>query len=480
MKKLMLNINPIIIRFRVHLTFLVTLVFFTHFQAFTQITGTVQFLTNGQENHISGESHNYFLRRMASEDVSAFFKILDYEFDFSNIPICVSVSPDHFGSGETSYASTTTDKHGHFKVEVLEDINDTGLSIVVSVNGGTICKPQDIRQIRKDIRGSSYSFGFGEYSQKRRGKLNPIDVVLYVTLDGELLKLQRRVDSLATPTCNLRLFEILQRIDSLLGSHTSFADRFPISSIAIKDSIRSIAERNVFKKAELAFSLKNYESSLNLYTDLVNLLPHSTSYNIYVSKKELSRLALAQQQIEQQTRDSLRSYCDSLISLANLMPQKNKAIQFLEKRRIELDGVNPYWQDIETKIESLQNELDSEKKEADFRRLENADIAAIKKFKVDQTVNQADFFANPFAFKDKHILITCVVKKFESPTSAIMNAADQFFADFKIPPPKKLEALYLIVKVKGVTTLYNAFGTPIKVPYVDVVHILNLPPDNQE
>jgi len=421
----------------------------------------------------------------ALEEVSSVFAILDEEFDFSNIPICAMVPPESW-NGQTKdhwkaeCKSALTDKNGSFEVTFSSFSSSYNVQIILSVNGAKegqtlrICSPNDTMNLRKDIKGSTYHLINTDFLGNGDFKTHPVNIILYLTLNGELLQLQRQVDDLVSRIPSLRLTEILKQREDLLGDQTSFATRYPKSGAIIRDSILSIAEKSILGRADSAFDEKKFDSALTLYSELASLSPTSPESKVYSSKKELTLIALSKERKD----DSLHAYCDSLIAIADALPTKSKSIKFLESKRKGNTNANPYWQEIEERIQLLKSEIETEKNEAEFNREQRADLSALKKFKVDPDVTLMDFFSNPFALKGKYIAIRCIVVKFETPTSAIMEADKRFYADFIVTPPKKFEALDLIVKVKGVTTLINAFGTPIKVPYVDVVHILNMPPDN--
>ena len=403
----------------------------------------------------------------AFQEVSSVFTILDEEFDFSNIPICAKAPSKN--------VNTVTDKNGSFEITFS---SSTNIGIVVSANGGqrksSVCNSSETINLREDIKGSTYYVMANDFLQYGDYRFYPVNIILYITLDGELLQLQKQVDELVSRIPSLQLTDILKQREDLLGTKTSFVTRYPKSGAIIRESILSIAERNILAKADSAFDEKKFDSALTLYSDLASLSPTSPESKEYASKKELTLVALS----KKHTDDSLRAYCDSLITIAAALPTKSKSIKFLESKRNGDANANPYWQKIEERIQLLKSEIETEKDEAEFNREKRADLSALKKFKVDLDITLMDFFSNPFALKGKYIAIRCIVVKFETPTSAIMEADKRFYADFIVTPPKKFEALDLIVKVKGATTLINAFGTPIKVPYVDVVHILNMPPDN--
>ena len=485
---------------RVGLTLLNAIVFFSFTLIFTtnsfaekfKITGRIQFLRDSHIERDYEQDYNYVSGKYESKlkqpyildmygarqdvdtlDVSSVFAILNEEFDFSNIPICARINSSN------EYRKAVSDKRGSFEIEFSTRNN---LDVALSANGGAnktpICDPDDTLKLREDVKGLTYNIPHNEFQVDAEDKPIAARITLYITLDGELYRLQKRVDELFSSLPNLQFTDIVRQTNDLLGDQTSFAIRFPKSRAIIRGSILSIAEKSTLAKADSCFKENNFEFALALYSDLARLLPTSPDSNLYAFKKAVTLRELS----EQRKNDSNRAYCDSLITIAGTLPNKSKSIQFLESKRKALIGTNRYWQEIETRIELLKSEIEAEKKaeseEAEINRQRRADLSALKKFKVDLDVALEDFFINPFALKGKYIAIRCIVVNFETPTSAIMESDKRFYADFKVTPPKKFATLNLIVKVKGATTLINAFGTPIKVPYVDVVHILNMPPDN--
>jgi hypothetical protein len=477
-----------------------------------KINGKIRFLTYNQIQRVYQEENNFATgeytrtiiplsqtsikdamgnqwRDVAFNEVSPVFQIFSDEYDFSNIPICAHAYDDRYSNlnqqirealnatpaKDQFEASVTTDKSGSFEVEIS---NGDFTWVTVSANGGTAkaqtCGSQKNLSVRQDLKGSAYNVYHNDFLHYGDYRSYPVTISLYVTLDGELLDLQKHIDDLIGQIPSSSLSETVRRLDEYTSNNTSFATRFPRSCNAVRDSILSIAQRKLLASADSTYQSKNYERAASLYSDLANLLPSSSSHNLFVSKRERTLQDLANQLVD----DSLRTSCDSLIAVANAMPNKSKAIKFLDSKRKTVGESNPYWARVEERIENLKTEIESDKEETELNRQRQADAAALRKFNVDLTVTQLDFFSNPFAFKGKHIALTCIVKKFETPTSAIMEAANSFYADFKVSTPKKFTTLNLIVKVKGVTTVINAFGAPMKVPYVDVVHILNNSPNN--
>lgn len=195
-----------------------------------------------------------------------------------------------------------------------------------------------------------------------------------------------------------------------------------------------------------------------------------------------SRTALAQRYPRScmLIRERLRRLysCDSMIEKSSKVNNGATQLRYLRSLAARTSPDDPCYDEIAANIQRVQTSLKSKREEDRYERMEAEDKEAMKRFRVDKTITQVDLFKNPFAFEGQCMLMTCAVYKFETPTSAIMEGAERFYAHFKVTPPKKFSVLYLIIRVKGVTTLVNAFGTPIKVPLVDVVHILNLPPDD--
>jgi hypothetical protein len=412
---------------------------------------------------------------VAFREVSPVFAILSEEYNFTDIPVCAIVLPDNqYSRWKEQFRSVHTDERGYFSVEFSSSYN---IDIVVSANGGEkksqLCGPDQKLAPRGEIKGSTYYVYSSDFTRYGSDIKYPVDIPLYITLDGELLQLQRQVDDLVSHIAQSPLSEIIKQIDALIGSGTPFAARFPKSSKAIRDSVLSVAERTLLAMADSLYQAGKYEPVLTLYSELTNLLPTSSSSALIASKR-----ARAQAESVKNVHDrAARTYCDSIMAVAMTMKSKSRAVQFLESKRRGQAGTNPYWRIVEERIHSLRDEADVEEEEALIESQRRADDAALKRFNVDPAVTQLDFFRNPFAFKDQYIALGCIIEKFETPASAFMRAANQFYADFKVPPPKKFKGLYLIVRVKGVKQVVNAFGTTIRIPYVEVVHYLNLPPE---
>jgi hypothetical protein len=399
--------------------------------------------------------------------------------------------------------------------------------------GNTECESEVKKYLRDELAGEGLKIDGGYYVNEKKHKGEVIKVPINLGYDGELLKMSNQIEGLVKNASSFKLGEAIDVLNDLIGLETPFGNKFPTSCQQIRSNITELVEQNRQNIANGAYKKHQYKVALEVYQDLYYSVPNSRFYLLYQSRLDscFSFIEMERQidsmrkqcdsiltnseyfsdyscaisfldssltkfsrqdscfkrvefkikelrsRIQAQQFDSLRGKCDTIIINAGHISNYSKAIGFLKSSLTKIQNSDPCFERIQVKIEELNRAIQVQKQEEKYNRLVNEDKKALKRFKVDMEISQVDFFTNPFAFNGQNIFITCVVKKFETPTSAIMNAAEEFYADFKITPPKKFDALHLIVKVKGVTTLYNAFGTPIKVPHVDVVHILNFPPD---
>jgi hypothetical protein len=394
------------------------------------------------------------------------FKILYPEMRLSNIPVCAFTYWSSTSNRDKS-ESALTDSTGTAKLKISAE---EGTSLAVFVNGGEtkteFCGSSASKNLRAEYRGTGQTIETQRVLEAL-WKHVIIAVGIQLRYDGIILETQNAINELLSQVPSMPCDEINGQLEKLLGQNSTFGASYPLSSKAIKTQFLETVEGTKQKLAEEAFKKKQYELALRLYSDLVNNFAASPSLTNCTERKNSCEFSIKK-----------KSDCDSLMSKASLIADKSQAIRFLETSLAQISDSDPCRNTVQDKMQELQTGVESQKDEAEFARLKSQDEKALKKFNVDLTVTQLDFFSNPFAFKGKCLALTCIVKKFETPTSAIMEAANSFYADFKVATPKKFTTLNLIVKVKGVTTLINAFGAPMKVPRVDVVHILNNSPSN--
>lgn len=386
------------------------------------------------------------------------FQIVPQELkslDLDSIPVCVTMT---FGQ-EIDNQSALTDANGvarfsHFPVCM------SCSQIVANADGkcdGTAMqrKPEfDAYTGRLDAMRSVWNRGDTVY-------------VRLVHDDWLLIKARAAVLELANRLGALDYISAVTRIDSAVGRNSALHEYYPKSCHVMRAKLLQVLEESKQEMADRAFAQDRYSDALPLYDSLLANFPDSPFTSANTQKKNSCLTFLR-----------TKFVCDSLVNAGSSISNQPKALAFFRQILAKVAPTDPCYPTIQTKISGLESDIEQEKEQAAYHRLKVEDENAIKRFRVDRTVTQIDLFKNPFAFKGQCILMTCVVYKFETPTSAIMDGGQRFYARFKVTPPKKFSELYLIVRVEGVTTLLNAFGTPIKVPLVDVVHILNLPPDN--
>jgi|GEM_PF-4457274 len=79
---------------------------------------------------------------------------------------------------------------------------------------------------------------------------------------------------------------------------------------------------------------------------------------------------------------------------------------------------------------------------------------------------------NPYAYRGDYILVRAVVKRFDSPKTAIMRHAEDFFATFDVKIPKDMPpAITMIAKVEGTIPGITVLGVTREFLYVRVVYI---------
>lgn len=403
-------------------------------------------------------------------ELSSVFQVLDREIGFSQIPVCAysAPRPSRDRGEKPLHAMSYTGRNGSFGLKLPRSrIAGT----IVVANGGEDkaerCGFNAQIKFREDIKGS-HSVLTEEDLVYADGK--SINVELIVSYDGALLALQREVDTLVNQLAVLSLAEIMQLSETLVGLESAFAAQYPKSSRVTRNTILSIAERVKQRQADEAYQMKEFETALALYSDLVRFFPLSPS-----ADKNTERMAHGKLRLQQQQAYEL------LMKVVRAVPSRSRAIGMLEKYLTEMSGDDPYRILVTEKIEELRTDLGarkiaSERREAERRQQRADDDAALRQYDVDLSITQLDLFTNSLAYRDKHVAISCAIVRFETRTSAVMRGADTFYADFKIPPPTTSALLSLIAKVVGVTELIGEDGRRSRVPHLEVVHILNKMP----
>ena len=386
-----------------------------------------------------------------------------------NIPVFVSSG----WKGREKCVSALTDSNGMAEVSIFATPADLPAGIVVMANEkpagcGSSDKVLQEDYISEPERGSTYYIRENDLVRGDRIP-DPCEMTVHLTLfmkaDPLLLKASQDINNIVPEITEASLPDfraIESKINSLSGDGSMFALHYPQTSARIKSGLLKILELNKERMAEDAYDNERYSEALNFYEWLSEHFRNSSSIGTYKSRA-----------ISCETIIRNENVCDSLTKAGDNIADKSQQIKFFEASLTRISASDPCYGMIQQKIEGLKSDVENANNQAEEVRKQKEDDKALKTFNVDLSVTQPDLFSNAFAFKGKCIAIACTVFKFETPSSAIMDAMNRFYADWKIRPPKRFGALYLIVRVKGVKTLINAYGTPIKVPYVDVIHILN-------
>lgn len=408
------------------------------------------------------------------------FNLLPEEMNLKNIPICIYSYFPNSANKSINSAFVLTDIDGISKIKFSDDDHQY---IWIDANGGRngrksrelntlVCETNVKPYLREEYEGEGIAIDSWQVNA-RRSRGEELVVPMNLNYSGILLETKKRIEDLLDNAINIELGSIIQSFNGIIDSQTVFGKEYPLSAKLIRINFLTRIEQTKQGIAIVAFKVKRFEDAIKTFDQLLNVFPKSPNSSQYISLRD-SCVGMINRNV---AKDSLEKECNNILDKASSISDHLKAIKFLKSHLLSIATSDPCSEAISQKIESLQNQIQLDEEQAENNRQKSEDEKALKKYKVDDEFNQIDLFKNPFGLRGKYIAIQCAVVKFETPNSAIMDGGQQFFADFKVTPPKKFKALYLIVKVNGVKTLVNAFGTPIKVPYVDVVHILNALPN---
>ena len=285
---------------------------------------------------------------------------------------------------------------------------------------------------------------------------------------GVLLETKTKIETLLNNIPYLELATVMNSFNSVIDSQSIFSKKYPLSSKLIRSNFNNYVEQVKDVLALKDLQANKYQNALRSYEQLLTYF--NNSHSLQYAYLRDSCMHLIRRKVEQ---DSLENLCNKIINKSDEYADKTKAVNYLNSMLLSINGCSSCVESISQKISALQKEIEIEKERAEYNHEKTEDEKALERYEVDADYNQIDLFKNPFGLKGKYITIKCSVVKFTSSKSALMNGGETFYADFKVKPPIKYRALYLLVKVKGVTALVNDFGTPINVPYVDVVYMFN-------
>lgn len=376
------------------------------------------------------------------------FQINKNEISIKNIPLLLYTQWTN--KKMESVVQSLTDYNGK---AIMQIVPEAGQTIIIEVNSGERKNPE-LNIFRRLV---------GDQAVSTHASLKEInlDIEVFLFFDGIALQAKKNIDILLLEIINTSITcsEIITYLNKKL--HKDFLSLYPISAKEIQQRFLSLLESERRFIADNKYNLGDYTNARLIYEDLKLNFATSSFIEYYKHREDMSNIVI---------RD--RKLCDSLFQLEDKISDNYKKIEFLNVQMNPLYLTDECVANIKTRIEDVQIMIAHSKKEEERNKMIEADANALKKYKVDLTYNQADFFANPFAFMNQNVYVTCIVEKFENNHQAIMRGSDYFYANYKIKPPKKLDILYLIVKVRGMTTINNIHGK-IKVPLVDVVHQLN-------
>lgn len=398
------------------------------------------------------------------------FHINENELDISQIPVIAStwyVSAsiwNRIGSWKND-ETIFTDSRG--KAEIIISPK-AGEKIYIYVNNGSSKKLEYTHNYKQIDDGTVSTKASVGHELKLHANISLNLNPLY--LNGTLLDTKKSIHNLVSqikskPYKSISI--LIDKLKQILSPNTLFVQNYPHSAKNIESRYLQLLENQRKQIADKEYKDSNYKIALQIYTDLIDNFPNSTSLDKYkVNTTNIIK------------NINNASIVDSVLAKIGNIPDNVKKFKTLKRAFSNINDNNTYKWKIENKLNEINREIEIEKDEKRITFLKSQDEKAIKKYKVDKNITQLDFFANPFAFIGKYFIITSTVKKFETPKSAFMQAYKQFYANFKIKPPKKFGLLNLIVKGRGVKTVINAYGTKIKIPFVDVVYILNFRVEN--
>lgn len=449
------------LKFRLKIFILVNIIslfFFTNLNAQARVF--VRIIINGRDPQTNYQyAYRYAQNLNDYSNACAIFGFIPSELNLANIPICFSMA---WGGMKHEFA--LTDLNG--AANIIVSSPEIGPPVFISANGGARGCEDAEKYVRAEYTNSTQEIDPGQLSRAiNKGDTLNFNFILFY--NGRLITVWEQILQLTHLVSSMNYQAMSDSVGNILGTNTFIGVHYPKSSSLMRGRLWNFFEETREKEADEAFTQNRFDEALQIYSALLANFPES-----HYAEKDRQRQDSCQAFLRS------KSMCDSLMNTGSQISDNSKALRFYRSALATILPTDPCHNEVQRKIESLETAIEYQKEELEYNRMKDADERAIKKFKVDRTVAQEDLFKNPFAFKGECILVTCGVYKFQTPTSAILEGGERFYADFKVPPPKKTTALYLIVRVKGVTTLVNAFGTPVEVPLVDVVHILNLQPEN--
>ncbi|MBI3004774.1 MAG: hypothetical protein HYY49_05095 [Ignavibacteriales bacterium] len=397
--------------------------------------------------------------RVARPDL--LFTILPSELSPVGVPVCATASRGG------AVATATIDASGTARLTI--STVEYGTTIRIFVNGGNTksmnCGSKDAI-VLSDLTGAQSEFTLSGEILRAIDRHETMAINIKLQYDGLLLKAQQLITQLLDPKSSLTYSQMTSKLDKILGPNSYVGRTYNNSSVLLKQEVLLQYAKSLQSQADEAFDRDDYDKAHSLYSTLVTNFSNSSSNSTNIERK-----------IQLESIFSRAQHCDSLMNQLQSIPNNSNRLKFLLTSSSQLSSSDPCLEKLNELRGELEKEIESDSILAEMSRLKSEDQKAIKKFKVDKNASPMDFLTNPFAYKGKSVALSAVVEKFETPTSALMTYGTRtFYAVFKIPPPKKYNVLHLIVKVKGTTMVKNAYGTSVKVPHVDIVHILNTSP----
>ena len=385
---------------------------------------------------------------------NSIFKILPNELKVKDIPVCLVMT-----LGKQEYKFALTDSNGEVEFKLSPD---PGTTLWISANARSEECGNAIKYFRPEYTTYSKNFIEREVSIKILERKGTINVNCNLFYSGQLLETMNMVNKLIPQLSDLDFEQINSKIENIMGAKTFIGSQYPKSSELTRTRLLGTFEETRKKVADNAFKQKDYYLALKIYDDLLDNFPNSSAFNRTQERRDSCKIFVQNKIV-----------CDSLMKIGNNISNNLTALEFFRSSLTNISSDNDCYYQIHAVIANIESAIESEKEKAEYdKRISNCK-AILKRYNIDLSVTQVDIFANPFAYIGKYTALTCIVDRFETPTSAIMQAAKTFYADFQITPPKKVSTLDVIARVKGVKELINAYGAPVKVPYLEIVHILD-------
>jgi len=405
-------------------------------------------------------STSYDWERTYSRDYDTFtktnsvFEILIKDLKAENIPVCLTM----ITSKKADNSFVLTNSNGVAEL-TISPYSETKLWISINNAHNQGCSNADeYYRPEYSSHGQDLDSKYDNITISENKSTINVDCKLW--LDMKLINARYVIYKLILQMHSYDYAQVNTEIENIIGVKTIIGKQYPKSSELMRKRLLEIFEQTRLEVADDAFQQKEYDSALKIYNDIVENFPNSSSFN---KERRDACQDLLQNKIA----------CDSLLTVGNNISGNLTALQFFQSSLANMSPNNDCYNEIQACIDKLKYAIEREKEENEYEQRISKCKAILKKYGVDLSVTQVDIFANPFAYKGKFTALTCIVDKFESPTSAIMKAAQNFYADFQITPPKKVSVLNVIARVKGVKELINAYGAPVKVPYLEIVKILD-------